>query len=1008
MKKVFAFLSVFALTIAIVGLTFNSSVAAEEKWVVDPTINENEIPMYIMNSIYTTFPQYYNNAEKADAAWGGASRMYPWNETRLQVKLIEDGKFTGKEYAIFFAGGTKADDKGAGNNLGFLVEKDGQIKFVRAIGGSNYDGFMDPSLSHLMTNMTGKEITISDYSAVVGSSQGGNYYNRTLVFDAQGRMIKGMAGDVLHSAPYADGVTVDENGEPVTIPAEFCYVNGVVTKIADGVVCDKIKEAQKDDTGADVVGEDGEPIMVDTDKDNKVYTRFVWDWVEAEKHNAESVNTVPYLSAGWDAQLWDYAWEQDGGVMRIAFVSGEGSAMKLRAEQLEVYTATINARNEGKEEAQKEALPDASTVRKMAKDYVIPAGGYVYDFGYLDKGISDLAIKYVDMFIDGFKYGRLVDAEGNGMGRKATYNFSAKPIYNIDAIYEGHGYRLMNGQQTIEVEKGQVISPAKSVDYSGLGKYWAVDGDFTSYKSDLNVVDLEMKVNGITEVTRSRYTSFDEMAVDFLKDVNDFMRAKNGGTWTDVAMPVANGFATGGEFYQKLNNEIATTNATYKSMFADATYRAKWSWLIDFINAKLAAAGQTDSVDSKGVLAGSPGNFTASMYCFLARNVAKPSWPSSKVDWATCADEWVDSRTVAQKWAQFTIDTTLAEVDTNYVVTYIAKNAETNVSSEYTIKYVVVDEYTPVIKVNKNATFVTPLIEKETVKVDPIDKYSLVVAKNGKYDGKDIQGADITYKVSFDSATLDFDKPTEGVHEVVATVVNQTKSATVRFNVTVEDMTAPRAFTRDLVLAYGADFYCTNGVVYAWDNVNGNLQGDANDFRNWCVEVTSGPAVDTTKPGEYVVELEIYDKTGNYAEVSYNVTVLPQVSLVEVEDAIAQLAAQVAKVKSALEAMSGEDEELSLESVMNELAAIKTDTATLKTQLSGVAEQVTGVQSSVNELGTKLGNVETKVNGVASSVAELDEFVTNNVKTKCGAKAALIVELLAATSLLVVFLKKKH
>ena len=44
MKKVFAFLSVFALTIAFVGFGAKAAKAAD-LWVEDPTLGENEIPM---------------------------------------------------------------------------------------------------------------------------------------------------------------------------------------------------------------------------------------------------------------------------------------------------------------------------------------------------------------------------------------------------------------------------------------------------------------------------------------------------------------------------------------------------------------------------------------------------------------------------------------------------------------------------------------------------------------------------------------------------------------------------------------------------------------------------------------------------------------------------------------------------------------------------------------------------------------------------------------------------
>ena len=90
MKKVFAFLSTLVLTLACVGLALTPVKAAEPApgmWVDDPTLEENEIPLYIMDSIKTTFPKHYDNDAKADDKWQGSSRMYAWNETKLKITL---------------------------------------------------------------------------------------------------------------------------------------------------------------------------------------------------------------------------------------------------------------------------------------------------------------------------------------------------------------------------------------------------------------------------------------------------------------------------------------------------------------------------------------------------------------------------------------------------------------------------------------------------------------------------------------------------------------------------------------------------------------------------------------------------------------------------------------------------------------------------------------------------------------------------------------------------------
>jgi hypothetical protein len=65
MKKVFACLSTLVLMLVAFGVAMNPVVSAagvaDGKFIVDPTIEEGDIPMYIMNSIYTTFPTLYDN-----------------------------------------------------------------------------------------------------------------------------------------------------------------------------------------------------------------------------------------------------------------------------------------------------------------------------------------------------------------------------------------------------------------------------------------------------------------------------------------------------------------------------------------------------------------------------------------------------------------------------------------------------------------------------------------------------------------------------------------------------------------------------------------------------------------------------------------------------------------------------------------------------------------------------------------------------------------------------------
>lgn len=947
MKKVFAILSVLALTIALVGMTVNPAVKADNLFTEDPTITENDIPMYIMDSIYTTFPAYYDYATAGDDNWMGLSRMYAWNETRLQVKQMDsEGNYTGKEYAIFFAGATSASEAGTGNNLLFYNVIDGNIVLQRMDGGKlGSAGYpMDPSLSHMRKNLSEEDIVFEPISlwSANGSSNGGNMLNRVMTFDAQGRMIRGLAGGVAYQKPGTEGAL------EVTVPAEYCYVNGVVTKAEAGVTCDKVQAAKVDpETGEPVLDPvSGEPVMEETDEDNYLYARYVWQWFTAEQYATQEVNEVPYLAEGWDAMKWDYSWEDADGYMCIAFVPSENSTAKLTADQLAVYTATC--------EANGQAAPDANATRKCAEMFYVPAGGWTYDFGYLDKGKNNLYNCFVDMLMSGYKYGRTVDAEGKGMAAQKTYDFSAKPLYATDVVAGGVSYQVMEGQNVIEVMQGEEFIPSKNVVYTGLSKYWATPGDLTSFKSDTTVLDMYITLDGVTQVQpNTGYTCMDDVIEDFMADWNEYAAA-NGKTQMTVK-PTAS--MTDQEmfdnFYQVLGWDLASTSDNSGCFTGISKYWTKWQWMFEYISAKCVANGVSAVVwNGKGAVP-SPGSSRDALFGFFTE-IEKRSIPITSAN--TCADfsngkatEWLDSRTNLEKWQQFSIDTSTAAVDTNYVVGYKVYNQVTGIESQFTLTFVVVDEYTPILKINKNNLIYAPTKLGDALVMPTIDKSTLVTAYNAKYNGSSILGDEITYKVHFESATLDFDNVTEGEHKVTATVYSASgaKYASKTFVVSVEDMTAPIVRARDFTLAYGADFKVQDGITYAYDKVDGNLMD--NNLSGWIYD-NSKNKVNTEKAGKYTVQAVISDASGNETEVSYKVTVLPQVNLSGIEDATEELQAALLEQKALVE---------------------------------GLQEQLESLQAAVDA-----------------------GFMPDT--SKCGSKSALVVELLAATSLLVVFLKKKH
>ncbi len=933
MKKVFAFLSVFALTIAFVGFGAKSANADANLFTEDPTLNENQIPMYIMDSIYTTFPNYYDYATGGDDKWPGAARMYPWNETRFQCKLIdEDGNFTGKEYAVYFTGALTAESAGAGSNILFYKLNDaGELVLGRMYNGTWQSvGYpMDPSLSHMRTNITGQDVTFDavELWSANGSSDGGNLYNRALVFDGNGRMVRGIAMDGGYLLPDAEGA------QPMTIAPEYCYVDGVVTKIEDGVTCD-VEVLTNEETGET------------TETTQYITNRFVWQYFSAEEFDPSTVNEVPYLSEGWDAQKWDYVNEEEDGYVCIAFVSSEGGAFKLTADQLSVYAATCEAN--GLE------APDANTTRKMARQMTVPAGGWSYDFGYLDKGCAGLCEKFMDMFIDGYYYGRKVDEEGKGMGYQSTHDFSASPIYATDVAYNGVSYQVMDGQNVIEVLQGETVYPAKNVVYSGMARYWATPGDLTSYTADTSVLEMYIKTNGLNQVQPSTgYTSLQAVIDDFLGDIAAWKGVEVSAIAFDTAANFQANFSWGQFFATNADNANKPDypSAEQPSFWNVPAHREKWSWLLDLIYQTMV---KYDGGDTYTASLAHVASAKDSYYCGSPQTIAYAFWyflngqehgyfgfhfqDGHNV-------EWLDTRTNLDKWNQYSIDTSTAAVDTNYVVEFKVYNPNTLLETSLTLTYVVVDEYTPILNVNKNNLIYAPKVLGGAIEMPVIDKYTLCTAYNARYNGAEIKGDDISYKIHYTSETLDFDNPTEGEHVVTARVYNQTKYAEKQFVVSIEDITAPRAFAvSSVTLGVGEYFDVLDGVVFAYDAVDGNLLNK--DRGNWYEDVST-KRLDVTKVGKYEVVIEIWDAAGNTTQVSYTVNV--------VSNAVnEELAENIAANKAAIESVEG----LVIE------------------QFEALNEKIDAIQ------------------------AEFD--------AKCGSKNAIMVQFLAAASLLVVFLRKKH
>lgn len=969
MKKAFAVMTTMLVALACFGFLTKAQVSAAESKVFteDPTLAEDEIPMYIMDSIYSTFPNYYDNEEKPDENWQGASRMYPWNETKLRIAQYADGKATGKYYAVYFTGSLthmSGNDQvpGAGKNiLVYNVDAEGKVRLDRIDQGKTYENrnAADPSLSHMATNVSGQDIKFNMQEAfkrVADGADDGRMYLASLVFDAQGRAIRGSTGNAAFLEPGTEGAA-----ETLVAPL-FCYVDGKLVKYVEGETTpDKKMEAKLDpETGEVILDEEGNPVMEQTDKDHFLYKRFTWAWFEAKPEN---VNEVGFLEEGWDKDSWDYCWEQDGGYMCIAFMGTDGNEEILDADMLAAY-------NRDQKAAQGDAYVEAAagTVsRNVILEFFVPAGGYTYDLGYLDRGTALYPI-YREIFLNSFHYGRSAS-----YSEQKTVNFSSSGLIAQDYIDGETGLRLLENN-IIEVMPGTVVNPGKNVVYTGLTRYWDKGenddiNDVTSFVSSDATCEFYIKVNGTTYVMPAKYASWEALVTDFMADINAFCRAKAeaaGNAYTDVVLPEA--ISTGDPFYTTFNNELGATSASYASFLQDSAMWAKWSFVFEYIDMKSGGALLNDN---KSVA--SPGNWTYTIWGFLTKSPEKGGWPAIKAD-ATNAE--ADLLEVV-KWADYTF-TASENLDEAYKVEYTVKNVKTNNESTIAITYVVTDVYTPIIEVNKAGLNISNELVNGALVINggqPITAAQLLTAYNGKYTkltgvGKqDIKGRDITYRVTLESDTLDFNNPVEGTHKVTARVANSaTKQAVAQFEVVIRDRTAPEveAVTETVVVPYASTFDLTVGIISAYDNVDGNLKQAA---FNWAVDLSATP-VNTNKPGNYTVTVGVYDKAGNSKNVTYKVTVAAayakQEDVKDLEDAV-------------------EENGISISETQENLTA-------LQAVVAGIQESVSALQGSV-----------------ASLLAKVEQVLGAVTEGGCGSSAgALAVSMLSAASLLVLVLRKKH
>lgn len=706
MKRVFALISVFALTLVAFGVAMNpTSVSAaadpaEGKFFVDPTLSEDgkDIPLYVMNSIYTTFPNYFDydgakGTEYEDKAHE-KGRYFPWNETKIIIPQIgADGKPTGYRYTVYPDGNSGKVDKntgaeviGTGYRLWDWELVDGQVKTGVNYKGKFTDrgeqGIADPSLSTIRYNRTGMDIIVDGTKK--GQIQNDGTPLSHLIFDGEGRMVRGMLTDNYYvvNSPLYTAENVLTNKEAETFPAIFCYENDVVVLRGENDDhCDRAtKEVNKqavDENGDPLFDENGNPVyiqavdeegnpLVDADgnpvyEKEKVLTddpkfandsnanRWMFQWYTTEQFETlgVKVNTVNYLQEGWLADRWDYSYEVDGGVMCLAIIRGMTQYGKLDDTQAKVHNASVDALIAAGEEAPAKIgeKVDAETgtitydtyCRPAFKDVLVPKGGFVWDYGYLNRYSASTLPMYqlvYEMFTQGYHYGRSYKVESR------AYNFSAKGLQYVTGYNENQSLIVDEENPygaTVEVLAGTTFKPCDVISISGMLGGFGDLTDVFSYKS-MSASELEytMFVNGVREIwplrePTDKYTTWDKFVKDFIKDMSAYLTSK--GQTTSIA--------NAEEFFDKTYGKTEMLN-----FFADNA--EKWGFLYDEITTAITPDnyGPYKDYTNEGV----PSNYLywrSNLHAYLNKTF-RAGWPAS----ASCFDEMADPEWIGDDVAE--------------------------------------------------------------------------------------------------------------------------------------------------------------------------------------------------------------------------------------------------------------------------------------------------------------------------------------------------------------------
>lgn len=632
MKKVFACLSAFVLMLVTFGLLVqpaNVSAAAVEdgKFIEDPTLEEGEMPLYVMNSIRTSFPQLYDYNAQPDPNYG-LGRDYYWNEIKVVFPEFSAAGATGKFWSVYTQGAYQESKKTAAATKIYLwaVNKDGEIQPATQTGssidftGSYAKKFGDTSLSGVRYNVTGQEVVLENYYTEYGIINGPDSPYSTdafyIIVNGDGKVVRGIGHDNYYAA---------ENVELYGYSPIFGYKDGVMVVRSDVVggqavhglsASDAELDREQiavpdtdspvlDDFGDPVLGEDGQPLYNDKYVDGEnphvhMGTRYLFQWVSEEEFANVKVNKVGYMQEGWMADRWDYAYaDPNGGYVLISMAPALAKYAQVTDEQAAIHNASVRAAEAAGELSAEEAAEllitetvttDETTGAEVIKyavyrrpnllKVVIPVDGIMYRYGYLDysgAAVVDMHFgKFCHLLEDAMLYGRHADYQAYAR----TFNFTATGLETKNSVYEGESFYVREeaGKYVVEIKQGANVKPSEVINILGMLGGFGIVGKpskeagsnlaaVVSYKqSEAAELEYTMDIDGIPTMRPIVYAYETPQAA-----IEDFLAAFGAhiGVSTDVA-------GWSGATYGKI------TEANVASFFEA---NSSWAWFKNYYEA---------------------------------------------------------------------------------------------------------------------------------------------------------------------------------------------------------------------------------------------------------------------------------------------------------------------------------------------------------------------------------------------------------------------------------------